>query len=78
MIQQNISQAARERKLLKISYIDKKKIHTTRTVEPYEIKGGKLWAYCVAKNGIRQFDVNQIIQAVVTEKTFEPRYPVKL
>lgn len=78
MIQQNISKAARERKLLKISYIDKKKIHTTRTVEPYEIKNGKLWAYCVAKHGIRQFDVNQIIQAVVTEKTFEPRYPVKL
>lgn len=78
MIQNNIVRAAQELKLLKISYVDKKNIHTTRTVEPYEIKNGKLWGHCVAKNGIRQFDINQIIQAVVQDKTFVPRHPVKI
>lgn len=78
MIQQNIQQAAIERRVLKISYLDKKGTHTIRSVEPYEIKNGKLWAHCLQRNGIRQFDLNRIVQAVLSDKSFVPRHEVKI
>lgn len=78
MIVQNIQQAAFERRVLRISYLDKKNVHTVRSVEPYEIKNGKLWAHCLQRNGIRQFEMNRIVQAVVSEKSFVPRHEVKI
>lgn len=78
MIVQNIQQAALERRVLRLSYLDKKGIHTVRSVEPYEIKNGKLWAHCLQRDGIRQFEMNRIVQAVVSEKRFVPRHEVKI
>ena len=78
MIQQNIQRAALERRVLKISYLDKKGTHTIRSVEPYEIKNGKLWAHCLQRNGIRQFELNRIVQAVLSDRSFAPRHEVKI
>lgn len=78
MILPNIIRAATEGKLLKISFMDKKGVHTNRTIEPYEIRDGVLFAHCRVKNGIRQFALNQIIQAIVLKETYTPRYPVKI
>lgn len=78
MILTNVQQAARERRVLRLSYLDKKGTHTVRSVEPYEIRGDKLWAYCLQRNAIRQFDMNKIVQAMLSDKTFQPRYEVKI
>lgn len=78
MILPNIQQAARERRVLRLSYLDKKGIHTVRSVEPYEIRDGKLWAYCLQRNGIRQFEMNRIVQAVLSDKAYVPRHEVKI
>lgn len=61
-----------------LSYIDKEGVITEREVEPYEMKDGKLWAYCMVKQSIRQFDFGNIVNAVGTTRNFNPRWPVKI
>ena len=78
MILAAITQAARERRVVNLSYLDQKGVHTVRAVEPYEVKKGKLWAHCLQRDAIRQFDLNRIVQAVPTERTFIPRHEVRL
>lgn len=78
MILTAITDAARARRVIKISYLDKKNVHTVRAVEPYEVRDGKLWAHCLQRDAIRQFDLNRIVQAVPTERTFTPRHEVRL
>lgn len=73
-----IEQAAREKHVLRLSYVDLKKQESIRNVEPYEIRNGMLWAYCRKKKGIRQFALDRIRSAKVTRYTYLPKYPDKI
>jgi predicted DNA-binding transcriptional regulator YafY len=73
-----ISEAAQKQQLLRISYIDSKNKATVRTVEPYEIKDGKLYAFCTNKQAIRAFLLSGVYAAEVTDQSFEPRFPIKI
>lgn len=68
--------AGRERKVVRIRYTDLKGNASIRNVEPYEIRDGKLWAYCRKKRGIRQFALDRVSDARPTRYTFLPKYPV--
>lgn len=71
-----IEQAAREQKLLQITYVDAKNTPSIRTVEPYELKDGKLFAYCTVKDGIRAFNLNRMQSAEIHLNEYTPRFPV--
>ena len=77
-IEQKIKDSAKDNKVLRIQYLDKKNEATIRNVEPYEIRNGKLWAYCRKKKGIRQFDLNRIQSARTTHYIYFPKWPVLL
>lgn len=74
----NILKGASDRKLIAIRYKNKDNGLSVRSVEPYEIKDGKLFAYDPEKGGIRAFFTNNIESAVLTDEAFEPRYPIKI
>lgn len=71
-----IIKAARETTVLNITYRSEKKGISERTVEPYEIKDGALYAYDIAKQSIRRFTLSNIISAKATESAFSPRWPI--
>jgi len=73
-----IKQAGIDRKLLRIHYTDSNGDVTVRDTEPYEIKQGKYWGYCLAKKGIRQFTLSNIVSAMVLNTRYTPRWPVKV
>lgn len=75
-VQQKIQEAAAGQKLLQITYVDAKNKPSIRTVEPYEIKEGKLFAYCTVKDGIRAFNLERIQSAELHINEFTPRYPI--
>lgn len=72
-----IRKAGRDRRVLRIRYTDKQGRPSERNVEPYEIRGERLWAYCRKRKSIRQFDMNKIENPRVTRHTFFPKYPVR-
>ena len=84
LILETIKQAARERKILKIIYIEKDgSSEGWRFVEPYsfsrqdgQIDG--LYAWDKNKNGIRRFILEQIQEAEITEENFTPRFEIKI
>jgi predicted DNA-binding transcriptional regulator YafY len=53
-----------------------------REIEPYSIRPGKsdqlLLFWCLKKNGMRSLLARNIVSAVATGRSFEPRYPVEL
>lgn len=59
-----------------IRYRDKSMEVTERVVEPYEIKDGKLFAYCHLKQGIRAFFILNILAAIETNESYNPKFPV--
>lgn len=71
-----IRRAGRERLVLRIKYTDKSGNRSERNVEPYEIRDGKLWAYCRKRKGIRQFSLAQIENPRITHHPFIAKYPV--
>lgn len=71
-----ISAAGRETKVLNITYKAKDGKVTHRTVEPYELKDGGLFAYDVNKHGIRKFLLENIVAADLSDTYFSPRFPV--
>jgi predicted DNA-binding transcriptional regulator YafY len=73
-----IKQAAAEQKLLQITYIDAKNQPSIRTIEPYEIKEGKLFGFCTVKDAIRAFNLDRIQSAELHLSEFTPRYPILL
>ena len=54
----------------------------TREAEPYSyrVKGGteKFFCYDIARNGIRNFHVQNIISVEETQNSFSPRWPVEV
>lgn len=78
-----IKQAARERKVLRIIYIEKDNTSEGwRYVEPYSFSRDEgeqgLFAWDISKNGIRRFSLDRITQAEITEQTYTPRYPIEI
>jgi predicted DNA-binding transcriptional regulator YafY len=74
----NITQGATEFRTVALRYRDTSGDLSERVVEPYEIKGGKLFAYCQSRAGIRAFKVENILAAVLTDTSFEPKFPIKI
>lgn len=78
-----IEQAAKQRQILKIIYIEADGSNDGwRDIEPYsfrETDGEKsLFAWDIQKNGIRRFILKRIQQVEITGATFVPRYPVEI
>lgn len=82
-ILETIKQAARERKVLRIIYIEKDGTSEGwRHVEPYSFSGDEqeraFFAWDLSKNGIRRFALNRIDSAEITENSFVPRYTIEI
>ena len=82
-IPETIKQAARERKVLRIIYIEKDSTSEGwRYIEPYSFSKDEgeqgLFAWDVSKAGIRRFSLERITQAEITEQTYTPRYAVEI
>jgi predicted DNA-binding transcriptional regulator YafY len=80
---ETIKQAARQRKILKIVYIETDGTSEGwRNVEPYSFRDidGKtsFFAWDIEKNGIRRFILERIQQAKTTNSSFVPRYPIEI
>ena len=77
-IMATITAAGRETKVLNITYKAKDGKITHRTVEPYEVKDGGLYAYDINKHGIRKFLLDNIMGADLSDTFFSPRFPVQI
>lgn len=77
-VMETIKNAAKEQKLLQITYVDAKNKPSIRTIEPYEFKDDSLYGYCTVKNGIRRFKLDNIQSAEIHLKEFKPRYPIQI
>ncbi|HAJ44587.1 MAG: Helix-turn-helix type 11 domain protein [Candidatus Azambacteria bacterium GW2011_GWE1_42_9] len=78
-----IKQAARNRQVLRIFYIEKD--GTTegwRSVEPYSFSKDDgeqgLFAWDRTKNGIRRFSIDRISRAEISSETYMPRYQIEI
>jgi predicted DNA-binding transcriptional regulator YafY len=63
-----IASSAKDLVLVKIGYKDSKGSLSERTTEPYEIKNGKYYGFCLNKGGIRAFDLEGITYATKTRE----------
>jgi predicted DNA-binding transcriptional regulator YafY len=73
-----ISKAARNLRTVTITYRDSKGNTSVRETEPYEVKNGNYFGYCLDKQSIRQFKIENIISAHVTSNDFTPRWPIQI
>ena len=69
-----IKKAAADQTILRLHYADQNGKETVREVEPYEIKGDTLYAFCLHKNGIRTFKLEQIKGVDNTPVKFDLRF----
>jgi predicted DNA-binding transcriptional regulator YafY len=72
--------AGKEKQQVRIEYTDRHGKAMVRTVRPYEIKGGYLWA-SDTKHGagrIHSFKLSRVKSATPVEKKFKPRWEIKL
>jgi len=74
----DIKKAGSEKKLLKITYRDLKGEITERITEPYEIRGSRYWGFCRTRDEIRHFIITGILETVVLDESYEPKWPVKV
>lgn len=78
-----IKQSAREKRILRIYYIDKDSSNVDwRYVEPYSFTsddGEKgLFAWDIDKNGIRRFSLDRISKAEIIDDYYSPRYKINI
>ena len=74
-----IQQAARNRHLVHITYVDSKGNISDRITEPYELSDDSFYGYDTEKGSIRRFKVNGIQSAKeVKDSSFSPRFPMKI
>lgn len=78
-----IKQAARERKVLRIVYLEKDGSNEGwREVEPYSFSHDNgedgFFAWDVSKNGIRRFSVDRINNAELSDENYQPRYEIEI
>jgi predicted DNA-binding transcriptional regulator YafY len=76
----DIRKAGKNNEQVKIEYTDRRGKNITRTIRPYEVKGGYLWASDTAHGATRihSFKVSRIKSATPTGKRFKPVWPGKL
>jgi predicted DNA-binding transcriptional regulator YafY len=77
-MRKQIENAMVSKKMISITYTDAKHNPSVRTIEPYEIKNGKLFGYCRTRNAIRGFNLERISLIKETEMDYAPRYPVQI
>ena len=74
------NKAISDKSTLFIKYTDSKGKITGRVVEPYQLdladKASVFWGYDMRYKGIRKFYVDRISDAIITNSTFEPRWPI--
>jgi len=80
---ETIKQAAHERKVLKIIYIEKDGTSEGwRYIEPYSFTDGQneqsLFAWDRDKNGIRRFIISRIQEADITTQEYQPKYTIEI
>ena len=75
---QTIRQAAMDNVLVTINYIDSKGNFSERLIEPYEIKNGSLFGYCLDKESIRNFKLSKISLVTRTNTRFTPRWAINI
>lgn len=75
-VMNSIREAAKNQKLLQITYVDTKNNPSIRTIEPYEIKNNGLYGYCTVRGEIRFFKLDRIQSAEVHISEFSPRFPI--
>jgi len=73
-----IREAGKSLRTVVIKYIDSTGVITDRETEPYEIKDGKYWGFCLERNQMRQFSIGNILMAELTTSKYRPRWPVKI
>lgn len=73
-----IKHAADNYHTVEITYISSKGVTTKRVTEPYEIRGNMYFGYCLMRNSIRQFNIDNITHAKEMQQTFKPRWPVQI
>lgn len=73
-----IKEAMEKQQVIEITYVKANNQQTIRSLEPYEIKDGKLWAWCIAKGGIRQFKLDHITGIRLLNQHYDARFEVKL
>ena len=73
-----IRQCGNNKRLLEISYRDKKGIRTKRFVEPYKLSGDDFWGFDTSKNEIRRFKTKNVKGIKVSSKMFEPRWNIEM
>lgn len=74
-----IKLGAQTQTIVEIGYTDSKGQFSNRRIEPYEIKDENfLYGYCLQKQGIRRFNINNISYAKNTENKFTPRWDIKI
>ncbi len=78
-----IKQAARSRNVLKIVYREKDGTSEGwRYVEPYSFSHDQgedgLFAWDVAKSGIRRFSLDRINDVQITDEVYRPRYEIEI
>lgn len=82
-ILETIKQSARDKKVLRIIYIEKDGTSEGwRHIEPYSFSNDDgeqgLFAWDRSKDSIRRFSFERIEQAELTENNFIPKYEVKI
>lgn len=72
-----LSEAIKDKSIVKIEYYNLEGIASARNIEPYELKmkNGRWYvkAYCLSKNDFRNFKVNRIKEIEKTEQHFVKR-----
>lgn len=77
-----IRESGKKRKLLFIKAREADGSIEPREVEPYSFRikktGTLFYGWDVKKNAIRSFRVDRIIEVKITNKSFNPRFPIEL
>ena len=80
---ETIKQAAQERKVLRIIYLEKDGTSEGwRYIEPYSFSHDNgedgLFAWDISKGGIRRFSIDRITDAQITDEIYNPRYAIEI
>ncbi len=77
-----IAEEARARRTVLLDAYKKDGSREQREIEPYSIRPGKeqprLMFFCLERSATRSVLVGNIVTAVPTGRSFEPRYPIEL
>lgn len=77
-----IRQAAKEHKLVELLYWDAYGRKSRRTIEPYSLKLSKgtwkVFGFCGLRKAIRCFELKSILEAVIQDVVFEPKYEITI